>query len=113
MHLRNKLVERETAGFGIMTHPEAWAMHAAGAIFRSARGLRAAQQLGRIAERPLESTDGNGERWVGWLPGMLGGWTRVRDLKAIPAESFREWFERRERDKGVSGDGASGDGKRS
>ncbi len=96
VHLRNKVVERQTAGFGLLTHPEAIAMRAVGAIFRSERRFRAAQRLGRIAERPLERTDGAGERWVGWLPGLLGGWTSVRDLKAMPAQSFREWWERRD-----------------
>ncbi len=96
VHLRNKVVERESAGLGLLTHPEAIAMRAAGAIFRSERRFRAAQRLGRIAERPLERTDGAGERWIGWLPGLLGGWTSVRDLKAMPAESFREWWERRD-----------------
>ena len=108
VHLRSKVVERETAGLGVLTHPEAWAMHAAAAIFRSERRFRAAQRLGRMAERPLERADGNGERWVGWLPGMLGGWTRVRDLKAMPAESFREWFERREKKGKAAGDGRRG-----
>ena len=106
VHLRNKVVKRETAGLGVLTHPEAWAMHAVGVIFRSERRFRAAQRLGRIAERPLESNDGSGERWVGWLPGMLGGWTKVRNLKAMPAQSFREWFENREKD------GGAGDGRR-
>ncbi len=108
VHLRNKVVKKQTAGLGVLAHPEAWAMHAAGAIFRSERRFRAAQRLGRMAERPLESTDGNGERWVGWLPGMLGGWTSVRDLKAMPAESFREWFERREQHDKGAGNGRRG-----
>ena len=98
VHLRHRVVERETAGLGALTHPEALAMRMAGAIFRSERRFRAAQRLGRIAERPLERTDGAGERWIGWLPGLLGGWTSVRDLKAMPKQSFREWWERRERD---------------
>ena len=97
VHLRHRVVEQETAGLGTLTHPEALAMRVAGAIFRSERRFRAAQRLGRIAERPLERTDGAGERWIGWLPGLLGGWTSVRDLKAMPKESFREWWERRDR----------------
>ncbi len=108
IHLRNKVVRRETAGMGVLTHPEAWAMELAGAIFRSERRFRAAQRLGRMAGRPLESKDGNGERWVGWLPGMLGGWTRVRDLKAMPKESFREWFARRDTNGKAAGDGRQG-----
>jgi L-lactate dehydrogenase complex protein LldF len=96
VHLRSKVVEREAEGLGVFTHPEALAMRAAGAIFRSERRFRAAQRLGRIAERPLERKDGAGERWIGWLPGLLGGWTSVRDLRAMPAQSFREWWEQRD-----------------
>ena len=97
VHLRHRVVKRETAGLRSLAHPEALAMRMAGVIFRSERRFRAAQRLGRIAERPLERTDGAGERWIGWLPGLLGGWTSVRDLKAMPKQSFREWWERRER----------------
>lgn len=101
VHLRSKVVERETSGLGLLTNPEGLAMRAAGAIFRSERRFRAAQRLGRIAERPLESKDGAGERWVGWLPGLLGGWTKVRDLRAMPPQSFREWWD--EREQGMAG----------
>jgi hypothetical protein len=33
--------------------------------------------------------------WIDWLPGMLGGWTQVRDLRVMPKQTFREWFEQR------------------
>jgi L-lactate dehydrogenase complex protein LldF len=29
------------------------------------------------------------------LPGMAGAWTRSRDLRAIPAYSFRDWWKQR------------------
>ncbi len=90
IHLRNKVVEQN----GSLT-PEALAMRTIGMIFRSERRFRAAQRLGRIAELPLVRKDGSGEGWIGWLPGLLGGWTRVRDLQAMPKQSFREWFEKR------------------
>ena len=105
VHLRSKVVMRESSGLGLLTHPEAIAMRAAGAIFRSERRFRAAQRLGRIVGRPLAQTDGAGERWIGWLPGLLGGWTSVRDLKAMPAESFRDWWERRDQNAKGTGDG--------
>ncbi len=70
-------------------------MKTAGAIFRSERRFRAAQRLGRFAETPLVRRDGSGEGWIGWLPGLLGGWTQVRDLKEMPKETFREWWEKR------------------
>lgn len=90
IHLRNKVVEQKGA-----LNPEAMAMKAAAAIFRSERRFRAAQRLGRIAETPLVRKDGSGEGWIGWLPGLLGGWTQVRDLREMPKETFREWWEKR------------------
>ena len=95
IHLRNKVVEQN----GALT-PEALAMRTLGMIFRSESRFRAAQRLGRIAELPLVRKDGHGEGWVGWLPGLLGGWTQVRDLRAMPKQTFRDWFETREKPKG-------------
>ena len=95
IHLRNKVVEQN----GALT-PEALAMRTLGMIFRSESRFRAAQRLGRIAELPLVRKDGHGEGWVGWLPGLLGGWTQVRDLQAMPKQTFRDWFETREKPKG-------------
>jgi L-lactate dehydrogenase complex protein LldF len=90
IHLRNKVVVQ--AG---PFQAEALAMRGMAMIFRSERRFRAAQRLGRIAETPLVREDGQGEGWIGWLPGLLGGWTQVRDLREMPKETFREWFEAR------------------
>jgi len=86
IHLRNKVVVQK----GLSA--EAVAMKAMAAIFRSERRFRAAQRLGRVAETPLVRKDG----WIGWLPGLLGGWTQVRDLQEMPKETFRDWWEKRE-----------------
>ncbi len=89
IHLRNKVVKQN----GL--NAEAFAMKTMGMIFRSEARFRAAQRLGRMAEAPLVRKDGQGEGWIGWLPGILGGWTQVRDLQAMPKETFREWWESR------------------
>jgi L-lactate dehydrogenase complex protein LldF len=47
--------------------------------------------MGRVAESPLVGKDG----WIGWLPGLLGGWTQVRDLQEMPKVTFRDWWEKR------------------
>ena len=52
--------------------------------------------LGKMAERPLVNKAG----WVTWLPGLLGGWTQVRDLHEMPKQTFREWFEQRQEGEG-------------
>ena len=90
IHLRHKVVEQDTKGLGAL-NPEAVAMKAMAILFGSERRFRAAQRLGRIAERPLVNKQG----WVTWLPGLLGGWTQVRDLHEMPKQTFREWFEQR------------------
>ena len=97
IHLRNQVVERNGARTA-----EALAMRTMGMIFRSERRFRAAQRLGRIAELPLVRKDGRGEGWIGWLPGLLGGWTQVRDLRAMPKQTFRQWFAERPTQKGGS-----------
>jgi len=95
IHLRNKVVKQNTAGVAGFFDVEAGAMKAMAMIFRSERRFRAAQRLGRVAESPLVRKDKRGEGWIGWLPGMLGGWTQVRDLQEMPKETFRDWWERR------------------
>jgi len=95
IHLRNKVVQQNTAGVAGFFDVEAAAMKALAAIFRSERRFKAAQRLGRMGQSPLVRKDKQGEGWIGWLPGMLGGWTQVRDLQAMPEETFRDWWEKR------------------
>jgi L-lactate dehydrogenase complex protein LldF len=95
IHLRGKVVRQKTAGVSGLFDVEAVAMKAMGAIFKSERRFRAAQRLGRMAETPLVRKDGQGVGWIDWLPGMLGGWTQVRDLQEMPKETFRDWWEKR------------------
>ncbi len=108
IHLRHKVVEKKTEGVGVL-NPENLAMKAAAMVFRSERRFRAAQRLGRMAMQPLvkQETQQQGGKavsgddatpgWISWLPGIAGGWTKVRDLQAMPEETFREWWERRGR----------------
>ena len=95
VHLRNKVVRKKIKGAGWLSSPEAMAMKMAAAIFTSEKRFRAAQRFGRFAQGTLEHADARGERWVSWLPGMLGGWTATRDLQGMPKETFRDWWEKR------------------
>ena len=103
IHLRARVVREKTAGLRGLVDPEALAMRSAGMIFRSERRFRAAQRLGRLGAAALARNDGTGDEWIRSLPGYLGGWTSVRDLHAIPAQSFREWWETRDKDKNKDG----------
>ncbi|HEX9201426.1 MAG TPA: LutB/LldF family L-lactate oxidation iron-sulfur protein [Acidobacteriaceae bacterium] len=98
IHLRNKVVKQQSSGLNILVNPEVMALKAVAMVFRSEAVFRASQKLGRLGELPLSRKDGQGEGWIEWLPGMLGGWTQVRDLHVMPKQTFREWFEQREKD---------------
>lgn len=95
IHLRHRVVQEKGTGIKGMLNPEAIAMRTAGSIFRSERRFRAAQRLGRMAANTLAHDDGAGQQWLTFLPGYAGGWTQARDLRALPKQTFREWFEQR------------------
>ena len=94
IHLRNKVVEQNTAGISGAFDLEALAMKTMAAIFQDERRFRSAQRFGRAAEALLPSKNG----WISWLPGMLGGWTQARDLQKMPKQTFRDWWGKREKD---------------
>jgi L-lactate dehydrogenase complex protein LldF len=94
IHLRGRIVREQK----IALDPEVLVMKTAAAIFTSRTRFEAAQRLGRMGQWPLVS---NG--WFRNLPGMLGNWTRVRDLRALPKQTFREWWKERAKKTGVNG----------
>jgi L-lactate dehydrogenase complex protein LldF len=93
VHLRGEVVQREQLTIKGKLAPEAVGMKVMAAIFANSRRLRAAQRLARWGQKPLVGRKG----WVQSLPGMLGGWTQVRDLMPVPKEAFRDWWEKREK----------------
>jgi len=94
IHLRNKVVEQNTERFAGAFDLEAAGMKAMAAVFQDVRRFRAAQRFGRMAEALLPGKNG----WITWLPGIFGGWTQARDLQVMPRQTFRDWWEKRERD---------------
>jgi L-lactate dehydrogenase complex protein LldF len=94
IYLRQRIVQQKASGIKGLIDPEVVAMRTVASVFRSERRFRAAQRLARMAANGFANDDGSGQRWISYLPGM-SGWTEVRDLRAFPAESFREWFESR------------------
>jgi L-lactate dehydrogenase complex protein LldF len=85
VHLRHKVVQQERA-----LDPERVAMKAMAKVFSSRRGYERAQRLARVGQWPF-ARHGTIDR----LPGQLAGWTATRDLRPVPAESFRDWWRRR------------------
>ncbi len=85
VHERGKVVARERAGLEGLT------LKQLGRAFETRAGYERAQRLGRSLQRPAVR-DG----WVArFPPGPLAAWGRSRDLPAIPAQTFREWWESR------------------
>ena len=72
---------------------EAASLKLLGRAFRSRAGYERAQRLARTFQKPLVRD--------GWIrrfpPGPLRAWGRSRDLPALPQQTFREWWESRER----------------
>ena len=87
IHLRGRLVREDQKTLGGKLGIENLAMQAAAKSFLSARRYEAAQRLARIGQKLFER-DGELRN----LPGLAGGWTKFRDLRAIPKQSFREWW---------------------
>jgi L-lactate dehydrogenase complex protein LldF len=66
---------------------EAAAMAGAAWVFADAARYERAQRLARLAQTPFVRRGA-----LRALPGPLAGWSAVRDLKPVPAQSFRDWW---------------------
>ena len=86
VHERANAVAAERQGF------EGVVLRRLGRIFLDRHRYERAQRLGRVLQRPAV----RGER-VRWFVGPLRGWGTSRTLPALPAQTFREWWETRER----------------
>ena len=91
IHLRGRVVREEQATLGGKLSAENLAMQAAAAAFANPKRYEAAQRMARLGQGLFEH---HGQ--LTNLPGMAGGWTKFRDLRPIPKQSFREWWKNRE-----------------
>jgi len=66
------------------------AMKVMSRIFLSHRLYEAAQDMARVGQLAFER-----KGQLTNLPGMAGEWTKFRDLKPVPKESFRDWWKAR------------------
>ena len=87
--LRSKIVEKNERAGPSLFDQERMGMKMVGKIFLSRRRFEAAQRIGRIAQAPFIRKDG----WMHALPGMAGQWTEARDLRALPPQTFRAWWQ--------------------
>ncbi|QIN83954.1 iron-sulfur cluster-binding protein [Rubrobacter tropicus] len=89
IHLRGRVVrhKQDRGGLRERLDPENAAMRAMAKAFSDPELYENAQRLARVGQWPLV----RGGK-IGSLPGRLAGWTKVRDLKPVPKQSFREWW---------------------
>jgi L-lactate dehydrogenase complex protein LldF len=82
VHLRGRIVT-ET---GTEPRGERATMRLLLRVLSDRRRYQAAQRALRVGHAPLHS------RLARATPGLLGGWTSVRELPDIPERTFREWW---------------------
>jgi L-lactate dehydrogenase complex protein LldF len=87
IHLRGRIVREDQHTLGGIFAPENLAMKTMAAIFQSHRRYEAAQRLARLGQMVFER-DGQ----LVNLPGLAGAWTKFRDLRPVPQQSFRDWW---------------------
>ena len=78
LHLRGRVVRE----YKSRRSPEALAMETVGRVFASQRRYEQAQKLARLGRGPI-------------VKAALPGWSAMRGLPEVPAETFREWWRSR------------------
>lgn len=93
VHLRGKVVDenRRKGGLRAKADPEYIGMKWLARVFRKRSRYERIQRMAR-AGQGLFVRDGTISR----LPGKLSGWTKMRDLKPVPDQTFREWWRSRD-----------------
>ncbi len=98
IHLRGEVVRHKQGHGGVRAalDPENVAFKALAKVFASRVAYEQAQRLARVGQLLLQR-DG----YITWLPGLLGGWTAMRDIQVLPRQTFREWWQSRGQGSGV------------
>jgi L-lactate dehydrogenase complex protein LldF len=91
LYLRGRVVQTRQDGLLGGVSPENAAMKLMARTFADPKQYEQAQRLARLGQWPFVH-----EGAITDLPGPLGGWTTVRDLPAVPKQSFREWWRSRQ-----------------
>ena len=94
IHLRGEVVrqKQDEGGLRAALDPENIAFKTLAKVFASRVAYEQAQKVGKVGQWPL-AEDG----FITWLPGLLSGWTAMRDMPAMPQQTFRQWWEEREK----------------
>ncbi|HLY40762.1 MAG TPA: lactate utilization protein B [Terracidiphilus sp.] len=93
--LRAQVVDQERRSLGKFFDPLYLGLRIAALLFSRARLFHLAQKFGRIAAGLFTKRDG----WIHSMPSVGGKWTQTRDLRGLPNQTFREWWQTREADR--------------
>jgi L-lactate dehydrogenase complex protein LldF len=91
VHLRGKVVRARREPRGGRPTGEDAAMRAVAWAFSTRGRYERAQRLARIGQWPLA----RGRERIERAPPPLSAWTAARDLRALPDQTFREWWKSR------------------
>lgn len=89
IYLRGRVVQHKEDDKGMLARlsPEQVSMKLMARTFANRKRYEDAQRLARVGQWPLARKGS-----ITSLPGPLGGWTAMRDLAAVPKQSFRDWW---------------------
>jgi L-lactate dehydrogenase complex protein LldF len=93
IELRAQVTEQERNSERRFFDPIYLGMRIANEVFARAWRFRAAQRIARLGLWAFTGRDG----WIHQLPGLGGRWTMTRDLRGLPGETFRDWWDKREK----------------
>jgi L-lactate dehydrogenase complex protein LldF len=88
IELRAQVVNQERSQPSRWFDPMYLGMKLANFAFAREGRFRLAQRFGRIGLRLFTGKDG----WIRHLPSLGGRWTMSRDLRALPEQTFRDWW---------------------
>ena len=86
--LRAQIVDQQREQAYRLFDPMYLGMKIANLLLARAWRFRVAQRFARISLRWFTARDG----WIHSLPGLGAKWTQTRDLRGLPAQTFRDWW---------------------
>jgi L-lactate dehydrogenase complex protein LldF len=88
IELRARVVDQDRRHIKRLFDPIFVGMKSANFVFQTPLRFHLAQRFGRMATRIFTRRDG----WIHSLPGLGAKWTRTRDLRGLPGQTFHEWW---------------------
>jgi L-lactate dehydrogenase complex protein LldF len=85
VYLRGKTVQQKSGFFNL----EGAALKSVAWVFANRGRYELAQKAAQVVQMPFGKIPN--------LPGIMSGWTNARDLPNVPTQTFREWWQKRQK----------------